>query len=171
MRINMRLFILHTLIFIGFVAQGQTSVSRQVIGSVTGSTNMSFGTISYSVGEAVISTESSSSYTLTQGFQQTAYSINATPIDFETTNAFSPNGDGLNDLWFIKGISSFGNNTVKIFNRWGNEIRSFDNYDNATVAWDGTYTDGTLAPTGTYFYVIEFPDNKQQVSGWVQITH
>ncbi len=151
-------------------ATGQNTVSRQVIGSIAGSGNMSFGVISYSAGEAVVSAASSSSYDLNQGFQQPVYSIGASPIDFETSNAFSPNGDGLNDTWVIRGIDSFGSNTVRIFNRWGDEVISFEDYNNLDVSWDGNYATGSKVPTGTYFYVIELPDNNRQISGWLQIT-
>jgi gliding motility-associated-like protein len=166
----MKVIILHIALIYTCLSFGQNSVSRQVIGSVTGSSNMSFGVISYSVGEAVVSSESSNSYDLNQGFQQAVYAIGASPIDFETSNAFSPNGDGLNDIWVIRGIDSFGSNTVRIFNRWGDEVRSFDDYNNADVSWDGTYTAGSKVPTGTYFYVIELPDNNRQITGWIQIT-
>lgn len=171
MQINMKGFYIFLILsLITVVSHSQTTISRQVIGSITGSVNASFGVISYSAGEAVVSAASSNSYDLNQGFQQPVYSIGASPIDFETSNAFSPNGDGLNDTWIIRGIDSFGTNTVRIFNRWGDEVISFEDYNNADVSWDGTYAAGSKVPTGTYFYVIELPDNNRQISGWLQIT-
>ncbi len=150
--------------------RSQVTVSRQVIGAAGSSSSVSFGTLSHTTGEAVVSSESSSSFTLTQGFQQPVYSIGASPINFDINNAFSPDGDGINDIWFIRGISAFGENEVTIYNRWGDEVQSFRNYNNADVAWDGTYKNGEPATNGTYFYVIEFPDENQQVTGWLQIT-
>jgi gliding motility-associated-like protein len=66
-------------------------------------------------------------------------------------NAFSPNGDGTNDTWTLKGIERFPNCQVEVFDRWGQSI-----YKNVSYAkpWDGTH-DGKYLPTGAYFYVIE----------------
>lgn len=85
-------------------------------------------------------------------------------------NAFSPDFDGVNDTWIIDAIYNHPDNTVTIFNRWGDKLVSFEDYDNVTIVWDGTYNDNLL-PTGTYFYVIEYHDINMQVSGWLQLTH
>jgi len=84
-------------------------------------------------------------------------------------NAFSPDRDGVNDNWIIDAIFNHPDNIVTIFNRWGDKLVSFDDYDNVTVVWDGTYK-GEVLPSGTYFYVIEYLDINSQVSGWVQLT-
>jgi gliding motility-associated-like protein len=60
-------------------------------------------------------------------------------------NVFSPNGDGLNDFFFVEGITGT-NNTVKIFNRWGRIVFEARNYNNN---WNG----GEVSD-GTYFYEI-----------------
>lgn len=72
-------------------------------------------------------------------------------------NAFSPNGDGENDLWTIENIHLPENsaNSVKIFNRWGQELISFTGYDNSSTVWDGSTKKGTALPAGTYFYIAE----------------
>ncbi|MBL4651333.1 MAG: gliding motility-associated C-terminal domain-containing protein [Flavobacteriales bacterium] len=85
----------------------------------------------------------------------------------ETPNAFSPDGDGTNDTWIIQGIE-FTENTVIIFNRWGDTIGEFENYDNTSVVWNGTNTRGELLPTGTYFYVITI-DGEITDKNWIQI--
>ena len=64
-------------------------------------------------------------------------------------NAFSPNGDNVNDLFFIENLEAFKNVTLKIFNRWGRLLYESDNYQNT---WDGGN-----APDGTYFYVLFIP--------------
>ncbi|HEY0668244.1 MAG TPA: gliding motility-associated C-terminal domain-containing protein [Sphingobacteriaceae bacterium] len=63
-------------------------------------------------------------------------------------NAFSPNGDGSNDLWEIKNIEMFPDNEVRIFNRSGDEIYKAKGYT-SLKAWDG----GTFN-SGTYYYVV-----------------
>lgn len=64
-------------------------------------------------------------------------------------NAFTPNGDGLNDTFGVSGeaIKEFN---LKILNRWGDII--FETY-NAIDRWDGTYM-GEKVPEGTYTYLV-----------------
>jgi gliding motility-associated-like protein len=66
-------------------------------------------------------------------------------------NAFSPNGDNINETWVLKGIERFPNCQVEVFDRWGQSI--FKNVSYAKP-WDGT-NDGKYLPTGAYYYVIE----------------
>jgi hypothetical protein len=40
------------------------------------------------------------------------------PIDFNIPEGFSPNGDGINDLFVIRGILNYPNNTFVVYNRW-----------------------------------------------------
>jgi gliding motility-associated-like protein len=83
-------------------------------------------------------------------------------------NAFSPNADGQNDFWIIDGIEGFPENIVRIYNRWGDVLADFANYDNNTVVWDGTNKSGRELPSGTYFYVVEV-GGTQNEAGWIQI--
>jgi gliding motility-associated-like protein len=75
--------------------------------------------------------------------------------------AITPNGDLVNDKWDIQNLdNAYPNNTVTIYNRWGNMIFQHNSsptspyYDNM---WDGTHN-GEPLPVGSYFYVIEFND-------------
>ncbi|MFQ3213864.1 MAG: gliding motility-associated-like protein, partial [Marivirga sp.] len=94
--------------------------------------------------------------------------------NFEVGKGFSPNGDGINDTWKIAGIDLFLNNTVKVFNRWGNEVFSTKGYDNNSNNWDGT-NQGSLSsangrvPEGTYFYVIELEAGLSKMTGYLTI--
>ena len=67
-------------------------------------------------------------------------------------NAFTPNGDGRDDTWQIEFIEQFPNSTVSVFNRWGNQIFSANNYSRANE-WRGDIN-GQPAPVGTYYYVV-----------------
>ena len=82
---------------------------------------------------------------------------------------FSPNDDGLNDLWVIDGIQFFDSNRVFIYNRWGDSVNYFENYDNRENVWNGYSDDGNRLPDGTYYYIIRIPE-KAPYKGWVQIT-
>ena len=67
-------------------------------------------------------------------------------------NAFTPNGDGRDDTWQIEFIEQFPDNTVSVFNRWGNRVFSAENYSRANE-WRGDIN-GQPAPVGTYYYVV-----------------
>jgi gliding motility-associated-like protein len=64
-------------------------------------------------------------------------------------NAFSPNGDGINDTWVIKNIEEYPGNQMVVLNRWGNEIYTTNDYTNN---WDGSQL-----VEGTYFYILTVP--------------
>ncbi len=70
-------------------------------------------------------------------------------------NVFTPNGDGINDLFKISGINSNSNFNCTIFDRWG--LKLYD-WSDVTKGWDGK-TNGKLCNDGTYFYVLNFTDN------------
>jgi len=69
-------------------------------------------------------------------------------------NAITPNNDGRNDAWLINGIENYPNNTLKIFNRWGEELISYEPYQNAN-AWKGTNDSDEKLPDGTYYYMLD----------------
>ena len=76
----------------------------------------------------------------------------------------SPNDDGVNDVFYIEGIENYPDNTVSVFNRWGNEVFHQKSYKND---WNGTYNSKAL-PDGTYFYILEDGVGKSY-SGYIQI--
>ena len=82
-------------------------------------------------------------------------------------NIFSPNGDGVNDtLKFVDPEGIYANNTLEIFDRYGNSVFQMDGYDSS---WDGTGKNGEL-PKGTYFYILDLNgDGSDVVKGWIQI--
>ena len=83
-------------------------------------------------------------------------------------NGFSPNGDGMNDRFVIKGIENYPNNEVYIYNRWGTEVYKTKGYTNDN-GWDGSWV-GRYLPDGTYFIVIVYNDEKKQrMTGYIQI--
>lgn len=80
-------------------------------------------------------------------------------------NAFSPNGDGINDTWSIQYLESYPGATVEIFDRGGRPVFSSFNY---TKDWDGKLN-GNPLPVGTYYYVINPKNGRKVMSGYVTI--
>lgn len=89
------------------------------------------------------------------------------------SQGFSPNGDGVNDNWFIGEIVDFPLNEVKIINRWGGIVFETTNYNNETNAFSGQSNVGHLGsknlPEGTYFYVIDLKNGTDAVTGHLSI--
>lgn len=84
----------------------------------------------------------------------------------KVANGFSPNDDTYNETFFIDGLAAYPDNTVLVYNRWGNEVLKAKNYEND---WHGDWK-GKNLPDGTYFYLIR-DDAKGEVlqTGWVVI--
>lgn len=80
-------------------------------------------------------------------------------------NAFTPNGDGVNDFWNIARLSDYPGCTVDIFSRHGQLIFHSLGY---SKPWAGTYN-GSQLPTGAYYYVIDLKDGRKKLSGQVTI--
>ncbi|GAB3998177.1 hypothetical protein GCM10028807_45160 [Spirosoma daeguense] len=77
-------------------------------------------------------------------------------------DAFSPNGDGLNDIWDLPGIEAFPDAIVTVFNRWGEIVYSSDKgYHNP---FDGTLN-GTSLPAGLYAYTVRTVPEKPILRG------
>lgn len=70
-------------------------------------------------------------------------------------NAFTPNGDGRNDLWDFKGVG-IAHYQVQIYNRWGELVYQYDD-GSAQTAWDG-YSRGSEAPVGSYVCKAQVED-------------
>ncbi len=80
-------------------------------------------------------------------------------------NAFSPNGDGINDTWIVKGLDTYPGAGITIFSRGGAKV--FQTHVSGQ-AWDGTYNGKPLA-IGTYYYIIDLNIGLPPVSGAVII--
>jgi gliding motility-associated-like protein len=80
-------------------------------------------------------------------------------------NAFSPNGDGINDTWVIENISYYPGATLDLFNRYGQLLLHSEGYGKA---WDGTYN-GNPVPVATYYYVLDPKNNLPKMTGSVTV--
>jgi len=85
-------------------------------------------------------------------------------MSFLLPNAFSPNGDGINDYFVISGLGTTEESSLEVFNRWGTIVyRSKGNkYENN---WDGRSNIGAMVsigselPNGTYYYIFKVKKN------------
>jgi gliding motility-associated-like protein len=80
-------------------------------------------------------------------------------------NAFSPNGDGINDTWKIQYLESYPGATIDVFNRYGQKVFSSLGYQ---TEWNGNYN-GKPLPIGVYYYIINPKNGRPIFSGSVTI--
>lgn len=82
-------------------------------------------------------------------------------------NAFSPNGDNINDAFEIKGINNFPNNEIEIFDRNGVLVFSAKGYANS---WIGLDKNGDALPSGSYFYILDKKDGEKASTGYIVLS-
>jgi gliding motility-associated-like protein len=80
-------------------------------------------------------------------------------LNYFLPNTFSPNGDGVNDIFAPRGVGITRVNSMRIFNRWGEMVFEKMNFvandRTPTGGWDGNYK-GKPASADVYVYIIEF---------------
>lgn len=80
------------------------------------------------------------------------------PYQVELPNVFTPNNDGVNDLFTYKG-QGVADYSLRIYNRWGAVVRQIVH---PAPGWDGKSTDGNDATEGVYYFVYNFTDQAGQ---------
>ncbi|MFC5408502.1 gliding motility-associated C-terminal domain-containing protein [Larkinella bovis] len=80
--------------------------------------------------------------------------------------AFSPNGDGQNDVWELRSIEAFPEAEVTVFNRWGEVI--YHSKDGYAHPFDGTLK-GEPVPPGMYTYLIRYEPKKPVLRGTLMV--
>ena len=78
-------------------------------------------------------------------------------------NTFSPNNDGINDVWDIKSLNTYPESVTQVFDRYGRQVFQSTGYG---TPWNGTYN-GSVLPVGTYYYIIDLKIGTPKLSGWV----
>ncbi|UOE48426.1 gliding motility-associated C-terminal domain-containing protein [Mucilaginibacter sp. SMC90] len=76
---------------------------------------------------------------------------------------FSPNGDGINDVWNITNLDAYTDCELTVFDRSGGIVFKSIGYD---TPWNGTRK-GAPLDTGTYYYTIDLKTGAKRISGWV----
>lgn len=85
--------------------------------------------------------------------------------DLLIPNLITPNMDGKNDFFILKGLLSMGKTSLTVFNRWGVLVYSDSEYSND---WDGIDTDGNPLPPDTYFFILH-PEKNNAINGFIVI--
>lgn len=89
------------------------------------------------------------------------------PVELSFYNSFSPNNDGVNDFFEIDGIEGYPQNSLRIFNRYGNLVYSASPYRND---WNGINSiNGKPLPDGAYFYLLDRGNGSKETAGDVVI--
>lgn len=76
---------------------------------------------------------------------------------FKEVSIITPNGDGKNDALYFSGLEAFPDNSLKIFNRWGNLIFEQEGYQTFGNLFEGL-RNGDKLPADTYYYILTFED-------------
>uniref|UniRef100_UPI0025CC9ACC T9SS type B sorting domain-containing protein n=1 Tax=Polaribacter sp. TaxID=1920175 RepID=UPI0025CC9ACC len=85
--------------------------------------------------------------------------------DLEIFNLLTPNGDGKNDVFVIRNIELYPENTLEIYNRWGVKVYSVSGYGQNGKYFIGesggrfTINSNSTLPSGTYFYILNYKSN------------
>lgn len=148
------------------------SLSLEVVGSSGTYATSQYGSMAWTIGEVMTETYPSSEHYFTQGFHQPDTKLLETEVlDFFIPEGFSPNGDGINDLFVIRGAYRYPRNSFTIFNRWGNKVFQASPYKNK---WDGKcktelQVGGDDLPVGTYFYLFDLGDGSTEFNGTIYL--
>ncbi|HTK20827.1 MAG TPA: gliding motility-associated C-terminal domain-containing protein [Mucilaginibacter sp.] len=144
---------------------GPTNYQWQVNGKDVGTNNPVFKDNNLTMGDVVTCfTTTSDPCVLPQPANSNAITI-LMHVPLSIPNAFTPNGDGINDTWNIKALLIYPTCNVKIFDRYGGLVYQSVGYPKA---WDGNFN-GKQLPTGVYYYLINLNDGSPPYSGYVTI--
>ena len=90
--------------------------------------------------------------------------------EFKIPDAFSPNGDGVNDLYVIEGLEYYPQNSFQVYNRWGTQVLERSPYNNN---WDGrseaSLNWGEELPEGTYYYILDLGNDDEPYTGYIYL--
>jgi gliding motility-associated-like protein len=98
-----------------------------------------------------------------------SWKASSSGIDLDPSEGLSPNGDGINDFWWVKNIEAFPENKVSIYGANGSLIYEVRGYNNSTIRFEGTanqtVTGSQNLTSGTYYYLIEIA-GQNMLSGY-----
>lgn len=77
--------------------------------------------------------------------------VETDPCVLVVPNVFTPNSDGVNDVFEVTGIEIYIDPNLEVYNRWGQLVYKSEQYDNT---WDGRDMNGNELSDGTYYYLL-----------------
>ncbi len=110
--------------------------------------------------------KNSFTWTLTNGVcPSSSDTIDIIVHDLIIPTLITPNKDGRNEYFIIRGIETLGKTELVIFNRWGVRVYLNNNYDNK---WDGVDENENPLPEDTYFFILR-PEKSKPFSGYIVV--
>ena len=154
----------------------EVNTTGSLFGSILNPSNLAFGyyTIRY-----IVNVENNPCPFIYEIYINVANCDVLAECDIVVYNAVSPNGDGLNEIFLIDGITCYPNNTVEIYNRWGVNVYKANGYNNSNVYFDGLSQNKLTVgndklPGDTYFYILKYNDaqnNSFEKTGYLYIKY
>jgi gliding motility-associated-like protein len=91
--------------------------------------------------------------------------------NLDVAQLLTPDGNTVNDAWIIGNIELYKENKVIVVDRWGSVVYSESGYDNEQKVWRGRNTQGSVVPSGTYFYTITIRSGKEntETRGYIEV--
>lgn len=145
------------------------TVQLQASGGATYSWSPAEGLSNPNIANPYAKPEKTTTYTVTVTNEAGCVSTDEVTITVQqlvyVPNTFTPNQDGVNDVWEILNIEQYPNCKVQVFNQWGNTVFSSEGYK---LPWDGRQN-GKELPIATYYYLIQLGNQEKPLSGSVTI--
>jgi gliding motility-associated-like protein len=145
---------------------GQKQISATAKGNgLTYKWTPSIGLSADDVLSPIANPEQDTKYTLTVTSNQGCYMSDDVYVyvlqNVNAPNSFTPNGDGVNDVWNVKYLDTYPNANVEIYNRNGERVYFSKGY---AVPFDGNFNNKPL-PVGTYYYIINPNSGRKSITG------
>ena len=79
---------------------------------------------------------------------------------------FTPNGDGINDTWFLLNIELYPDAVINVMDMWGKYVFQSNGY---ATPWNGGKNNEKPLPMGTYYYIIHLDNYGTTLTGPITI--
>ena len=130
-----------------------------------------------------VDSSASTIYNLTPGLYSVMITDNNSCVSYDTveipiesnvclnpTKVFSPNNDGINDIWEIENIDIYPSALIEIYSKNGYKVFRRRNYQNSvSESFNGTDLNGNTLPSSTYYYVISIDEINDVYKGTITI--